>query len=147
MKQFILGKIWAQEVLVHIEPYTNLQPIYTEFVFSFTKGSKMDCKSNSSSSGGSSNSSKPFIYFTQATVMESMAKPIFPDNENDPSCWNCRKEGHGFSRCHKYLNFTRIASMKSNTSPIRKTRRTEPSEFYSSLLNVLTSYSTVILIF
>ena len=115
LKQAVLDQPWAREILVRIKPSTEFQPLYTELANALQLNQEVEQRTQGSHSQPreSTKTSKPFIYFTQPRTVKSMAKAMFPGNDQSPSCWNCGRKGHRFSKCHKKIDLARIAARKA----------------------------------
>lgn len=116
LRNAVLGQPWAKEILRDIKPSTEFQTLYTDLAKSLqvheeeaeSKGVIADVPKTDSSKR------KPLIFFTQPRYVKSMAKSIFPGNEEARSCWNCGRKGHRFTKCHKNLDMAQIASRKAD---------------------------------
>ena len=115
LKQAVLDQPWAKEILVRINPVTQFQSLYTELANALQLHQEVQEKTGSFTprSSSSPKHSKPFIYFTQPRVVKSLARAMFPGNDDTSSCWNCGRKGHRFTKCHKDLDLARIAAAKS----------------------------------
>ena len=114
MKQAVLTQPWAKDILVRINPGTRFQSVYTELANALQLHQEVQSKGgNPPRAASGSKYSKPFIYFTQPRVVKSLARAMFPGDDKAPSCWNCGRKGHRFTKCHKELDLARIASAKA----------------------------------
>lgn len=119
LKEAIIGNDWADSILSKVDNNTSYQSLGNDLLKKLQFEEKKKLKQGSMKKptdehqdDSSDEERKPKIFFTQPKYTKHLSKTLFPGYENSNSCWNCDKPGHKYFKCHKPIDYEKIATRK-----------------------------------
>ncbi len=132
IQNMLLKEDWARQNLYNIGKGTHFCELQTQLACALQVHGEVQARSGISSGAGPSTSSesKPTIFLTVPKYAKRVTKILFPESDQDRSCWNCKRTGHRHICCRKLLNHAAVAARKAEF--LEKKNSATVSSMYST---------------